>query len=158
MSNFAPTLIHNIADAMDDINDLGVKHEDFAEEAFRVLEISGFRLKAEDQEYRQDFAWEAGFAISERQEREARRGNYDAKWELYAEAVLEWLVQQGYTIPTVITPRKLYNVIPRFVGRDDTVFDVLCDRHVLYVARSRSEAYDYVGAQRSADHDWVGTW
>ena len=151
---FSPALIQNIAHAMSDINDLGIKHQDFAEEAIRVLEISGFRLTADDQWYREDTAWEAGFAIGERRDREAMRGNYDAKWELYAEAVLQWLVQRGYKIPTVIVPRKEYTII----RRDSTVFDVQCEQQVLYVAESYAEAYDYVGAQRSADHDRVGTW
>jgi hypothetical protein len=98
-------LASEIAKAMNDINDLSVKYEDFAEVAIEVLEKHGLTLPGDA---RDDVIIEVGDAISDVQTDEAHKGNYSPSFEVYAEAALVSVVKQGFALPL----KTLAEVLP----------------------------------------------
>lgn len=87
-------LVIQMAQAMDNINDVHTNYEDLAEVAIEALEQYGLSLVDRD-----DTIIEMGDILSDTQYSEAQKGNYNPGFEVYAEAALTWLATQDVVLP-----------------------------------------------------------
>lgn len=94
MTEARDVLVSQMAQAMDNINDVHTSYEDLAEVAIEALEKHGLSLVDRD-----DTIIQVGDFLSDVQYLEAQKGNYSPGFPMYAEAMLSWFVQSDIALP-----------------------------------------------------------
>lgn len=114
-------LVIEMAQAMDNINDVHTNYEDLAEVAIETLEGYGLSLVDRD-----EIIIEMGDIFSDTQYGEAQKGNYNPEFCVYAEAALTWLATQEVALPVKTLAESMpaeftqgeYNDTPAYKLRD----------------------------------------